>query len=74
MNNFSLLTKVALLVLACIAQPAAAQTLLRVATPGGRTGLRHDPAVQVFRSIDDSRAQGGDPLAKNEVMTELAQK
>jgi len=38
MNNFSLLTKVALLVLACIAQPAAAQTLLRVATPGALTG------------------------------------
>ncbi len=74
MYNFSSLTKVALLVLACIAQPAAAQTLLRVATPGGRAGLRHDPAVQVFRSIDDSRAQGGDPLAKNEVMAELAQK
>src|SRR5512141_989996 len=38
MTNFSSLAKVALLVLACIAQPAAAQTLLRVATPGALTG------------------------------------
>ena len=33
-----LLTTVALLLLACAAQPAAAQTLLRVATPGALTG------------------------------------
>ena len=38
MNNFCWLTKVALRGLACIAQPAAAQTLLRVATPGALTG------------------------------------
>jgi len=38
MNNFYWLTKVVLLVLACIAQTAPAQTLLRGAAPGALTG------------------------------------
>ena len=62
MPNLRLLTEVALLLLAFIAQPVAL------------TGLQQGPAVQVFRSIDVSSAQGGDPLAKNEVMAELTQK
>jgi len=38
MTHLRLLTKVALLILLSLSQPAAAQTLLRVATPGALTG------------------------------------
>ena len=64
MANFPVLTKVALLVLAFVAQTGDAQILLRDTTPRSVTGPRQDPAVQALQSIDDSRAQGGDPLAK----------